>query len=289
LRQVKAERIARLIQGKTPRRAHDDSGRTIGDLLVMTPHTTLSHDTHRASIARPTASARPTPATGRAAIAACIRKAFHPFALPKTVALELAACAIPSSLRAGDILFTDQAPAHCIWLVAEGRAGVGTWDVQDRWQQTRSVGTGHWLDLASAWLGAGSIEAAVAHSTLLVHAFPLPRVEALCARRPVLARAFLSALSLHAKRLSRSAHFLAHAEVLPRIARWVLDAAQEQGGHEVRLEQHKKTLAAELGTSPESISRCMSRLRQLGCIEGRGSRIQVLDLKRLQDVVDGRH
>lgn len=61
-------------------------------------------------------------------------------------------------------------------------------------------------------------------------------------------------------------------------------AAHSEDAASIRLPQPERALAAELGTSPESLSRAFAQLRALGCISTDGRRFSGLDKPQLQGV-----
>lgn len=75
-------------------------------------------------------------------------------------------------------------------------------------------------------------------------------------------------------------------DVPARLAGWLLDTMRptQRGGARTVLGQSKRALAAELGTSPEALSRALARLRNCGCIAVDGCCIDVLDADGLHRV-----
>ena len=49
----------------------------------------------------------------------------------------------------------------------------------------------------------------------------------------------------------------------------------------MRLAQAKRTVASQIGATPETFSRLLRQLREIGAIEVRGHRIDVLDTQAL--------
>ena len=80
---------------------------------------------------------------------------------------------------------------------------------------------------------------------------------------------------------------LSHRSVESRLAKYLVS----QGRATSRLQIHKKTLAAILGTIPETLSRAFARLTRDGLIVMDGLDIQILDYKALLGLadIDGRH
>lgn len=65
-----------------------------------------------------------------------------------------------------------------------------------------------------------------------------------------------------------------------RLFRWLLDALPAASGSpvkSVRVPATKRLLAAELGITPETLSRCLARLRDRGKIRIRGREVEILE------------
>ena len=174
--------------------------------------------------------------------------------------------------------------AGAAWLLAHGQASIGYWDEQQTWHQTRTVRSGAWLDVCSAWLRGPYLESAVAATDAVVYEFPATRVEDVCTQHPRLYRLILASMAERVKHETQAKRDLASKDVLGRLAGWILSSASPspEGPHVV-LAQRKNLLASELSTSPETLSRSLARLRTLGCIATRGYRIDILDEQRLRE------
>jgi CRP-like cAMP-binding protein len=146
----------------------------------------------------------------------------------------------------------------------------------------RSFQHGQWLDVANAWLGLAVVERCVADVDSTLYAFPIAEVEALCRRRPSVARVLLSLLARHVRESTQNAQQLLTKDALARCATWLLDALPATAdGTTVVLAQRKSTVASQIGTSPETFSRTLRRLREMGAIDVKGARIFVRDATTL--------
>jgi CRP-like cAMP-binding protein len=108
----------------------------------------------------------------------------------------------------------------------------------------------------------------------------------LCSLRPHLATLFLTAMAARLRQATEAARDRGMRDVPSRLAAWLLARMEPSGtgGGTVALRQHKRVLAAELGTSPETFSRALSRLRLLGLVAVRGYTVSVLDREGLQRI-----
>lgn len=232
-------------------------------------------------------SAAQKPTLGQEHLAAVIQSllhAFQPASIDNGDAAELARIAVRYRFEAGAHLLRRESRSDALWLVERGQVSVGMPDQQGGWRQTRSVGPQEWLDVASAWLGGGYFESARATTLVIAHEFPLNDLQVLCSIRPNLATLFIAATAARIKQTTDAAHDLAVRDVPARLASWLLEQLSRQGesGSKVVLRQHKRVLASELGTSPETFSRALSRLRSLGFVTVKGYTVDVVDLEGLE-------
>jgi CRP-like cAMP-binding protein len=219
-----------------------------------------------------------------AAVIETLHWAFSPTAIERTDAAELARIAVRYRFDANAHLLRRESRSDALWLVERGHVSVGMPDQHGNWRQTRSVGPGAWLDVASAWLDGSYFESAKATTTVIAHEFPLNDLQVLFSLRPNLATLFIAAMAARVKQTTDAAHELAVRDVPARLASWLLEQLSRQAVFEskVVMRQHKRLLASELGTSPETFSRALSRLRGMGFVAVKGYTVEVLDLGGLE-------
>jgi CRP-like cAMP-binding protein len=213
-----------------------------------------------------------------------LRRAFRPAALETADALELAQVAVRYRFPAKAAVLRRESRSDALWLVGKGSVSVGNRDAQGGWRQARAVGGGEWLDVASAWLGETNFEAAIASTDVVAYEFPLDAIQVVCSMRPNVATLLISAVAQRLKRATQAAQELAVKDVPGRLAGWLLDAAEFdlKGVGRLVMNQSKRALASELGSSPETFSRTLARFRTLGFIAVRGYKIDVLDSEGLR-------
>lgn len=102
--------------------------------------------------------------------------------------------------------------------------------------------------------------------------------------RPELALRMLASMAVHLRALVIQLEDLTMRDVETRLANWLLKqcpSPSEGKPFTVELRGTKRSLAAELGTVSETLSRTLAKLREQGLLEVDGPRITLLDLPRL--------
>jgi CRP-like cAMP-binding protein len=98
----------------------------------------------------------------------------------------------------------------------------------------------------------------------------------------------LTALSRQVQELAATVHDLMHRDAESRLAVWLMqrctarDASND--GLQLRLAERKRDIAAQLGITPETLSRTMRLLSDKGLIEVDGYTVRVLDLAALRQL-----
>ncbi len=107
----------------------------------------------------------------------------------------------------------------------------------------------------------------------------------LIGRVPALAMNMLAFLSRRLIHMTRLVESLSLREVHERLAAYVLHRSDLQGrSDEVSLDINKGLLASLLGTSPETLSRTLTRLHNDGFIEVEGRRIRIRNRTGLKEM-----
>jgi CRP-like cAMP-binding protein len=183
-------------------------------------------------------------------------------------------------LAAGDWIITHRTPARALVVLLSGTVSVGHSDGAAMAPERLLHGPA-WLDAASAWLaGAAHALDARAVSAVQVAELPCAALQALLMQRPALAPGFLAVLAQEVQRLSLHTHELMHKDANSRLAAWL--HRHLDGQTTLHLNERKRDIAAQLGMSPETLSRQMRQLSHRGLIEVRGYQVRVLDGVGLQ-------
>ena len=115
----------------------------------------------------------------------------------------------------------------------------------------------------------------------------LPRKELMeqLGRYPEMAMRLLASMSTRLQHFVRLIEDLGLREVSARLARYLLEESARLGRRRFRLAVSKGELARQLGTTPETISRTFTRLRDEGVLDTSGKLVRLLDPDRLETIV----
>jgi len=182
-------------------------------------------------------------------------------------------------LEKGEVLFREGDEAAAFFVVARGRIKVFKESVDGRELIIKTMREGELVGEAAALARVpypASAQALQAAATVEV-----PRAEfvALLAREPDLALNIIAALSVRLHQISAILEKLTLKDVPARLASYLLEHAAEgpDGVAYVELDVTKTSLASELGTVPETLSRALRRFADAGLVAAEGKKIVLAD------------
>ena len=107
-------------------------------------------------------------------------------------------------------------------------------------------------------------------------------------KNPDIALNMLDALSDRLRQFTIQVEDLSLKEIPGRLATYFLQVSKEESRSDVfTLEITKAQIANLLGTTPETLSRVLSRMREAGIIEDKGKKIKILDIESLKALAEG--
>ena len=224
------------------------------------------------------------PSLRQAAIAATLRSAQLFSGLPET---ELAAIAGFAQLRevAKDAyLFREGDPSEGFYVVRQGALNVHRVSATGKEQVIYICRAGESLAEASVAGEGGYPANARALETTTIVVIPKRPFLALLAREPELGLRMLGSMSQHLRVLVGLVEDLTLKDVETRFLNWLLKRCSPaaDGAASVRLGLTKRMLAAELGTSGETLSRTFARLRAAKLLVVSGQTLRVPDVPALR-------
>jgi len=160
-----------------------------------------------------------------------------------------------------------------------GRVALGVMEAGVMEHQLGVVEGPCWLEASSAVLDMPHAVDAVAETEVVLRRVPLAEFRRAIADMPDSARAVLHDVALAHRHQSEFAVSRLAKDAEARCAEWLLRHAQtgDRGTMAVTLQQRKRTIAAQLGIAPETLSRVLRHLRERSLISGSGRLLNVVD------------
>jgi CRP/FNR family transcriptional regulator len=187
----------------------------------------------------------------------------------------------PVSLAKDEYLFHEGEPSRGCYLVQGGAINVHRVNAAGKEQVIHVFRSGESLAEASLASPTGypaNARAVEASTVLLIPKAPLLE---LIGRRPDLAMRMLGSMSAHLRVLVGMLDDLTLKDVETRLLNWLVKHGREAKAGTIPLRGTKRVLAAELGTSSETLSRTLARLRDRKLISVAAKSITVHDPLRL--------
>lgn len=195
--------------------------------------------------------------------------------LPAEDLLLIAGFTQTVSLAKDEYLFHEGEPSRGCYLVQSGAINVHRVNAAGKEQVIHVFRSGESLAEASLASPTGypANARAVEPSTVLL--IPKGPILELIGRRPDLALRMLGSMSVHLRVLVGMLDDLTLKDVETRMLNWLVKHAREARHGVIKLPGTKRVLAAELGTSSETLSRTLARLRDQKLISVSGKNITV--------------
>ncbi|MFA5057783.1 MAG: Crp/Fnr family transcriptional regulator [Opitutaceae bacterium] len=196
----------------------------------------------------------------------------------------IAAFAVLRRLERGEYLFRQGAPSEGFYVVQRGAINVHRVSPAGKEQVIHVFRLGESFAEAAlaAPTGYPADARAVEPSTVLL--IPKGPILDLIGRRPDLALRMLGSMSQHLRVVVGMLDDLTLKDVETRLANWLLKHSQGRPGP-LQLPGTKRVLAAELGTSSETLSRTFAALRDRRIISVAGKVITLHDPEALQTIL----
>lgn len=167
----------------------------------------------------------------------------------------------PLALAKDEYLFHEGEPAHGLYLVQAGAVNVHRVSAAGKEQVIHVFRSGESFAEAALASATGYPANARAVEPTTVLLIPKAPILELIGRRPDLALRMLGSMSVHLRVLVGMLDDLTLKDVETRLLNWLVKQARTASQGVIRLPGTKRVLAAELGTSSETLSRTLARLR----------------------------
>lgn len=179
----------------------------------------------------------------------------------------------------GEFLLRRAVASPWVSYLESGRVALGVMDGDAMEHQLGVVEAPCWLEATSAVLNLPSAVDAVAETEVCLRRVPVAEFRRVLAEMPKPAQAVLHDVAMAHRQQTELAVSREAKDAESRCAEWLLRHAQtgEQGAMAVLLLQRKRSIAAQLGIAPETLSRVLRHLRERSLISGSGRILNLLD------------
>ncbi|MBL0715836.1 MAG: Crp/Fnr family transcriptional regulator [Desulfosarcina sp.] len=190
--------------------------------------------------------------------------------------------------RKGEIIFSQGDKGDGFYIVARGTIKIFKLSTEGKEHIMRIVGPGEPFGQVAVYAGrafpAGAQAISDSHLLFLPKAEFVRRITA----DPTLALNMLSGLSMRLREFTVHVERLALKEVPGRLAAYLIHLSEDPGneGGLIVLNISKVQLSSLLGTTPETLSRILSRMADRGLIEVSGRDIRIRDDARLKTLAE---
>jgi len=204
--------------------------------------------------------------------------------LPPEELAEIAGFALLRQVPKDGYLFRENDPSEGFYVVQKGSINVHRVSAAGKEQIIYVFRAGESLAEASLASARGYPASARALEAAVVVVVPKAPFLALLARRPELGLRMLASMSQHLRVLVGLVDDLTLKDVETRLIHWLLQRcpAGTKAEAVVALDRTKRVLAAELGTSSETLSRTFARLRDERLLEVKGTVLRLKDVVALR-------
>jgi CRP-like cAMP-binding protein len=203
--------------------------------------------------------------------------------LPATIAPPTSS----QRLAPGAVLLRRGECSSQVLHVDQGRVMLGVLDKGILQHQLGVVEGPFWLEAASGLLGLPYAVDAVAETEVSLHPVALSDFRAHVDSLPEPSRTLLTDLAKAQRQQTEVAVSRLAKDADARCAEWLLNHAERDttsGRLLVNLSERKRTIAAQLGIAPETLSRMFKQLRERDLISGRGRVLQLVNLDALRQL-----
>lgn len=208
--------------------------------------------------------------------------------LPAADIEAIASFAVTKSLAKEDYLFREGEPACGFYIVQQGRIKIHRVNAAGKEQVIHVFGPVE--SFAEASLATADGYPADARATQASTVLLIPKAEFtdLLRRRPELALRMLGSMSQHLRVLVGLLDDLTLKDVETRLANWLLQRCPRPVPEKpvvVELDRTKRVLAAEMGTTGETLSRTLAKFRTQKLVQVKGGTITLARPRALEKLL----
>ena len=207
--------------------------------------------------------------------------------LPQEQHEDLSKILKDQTLPRGHTIFSEGDDGTGFYVVISGRVKIYKLSSEGKEQILHIFGPGEPFGEVPVFTGKHFPACAEAIEKSRVFYFPRDSLLELIERNPSIALNMLAVLSGRLRRFTGLIDDLSLKEVPGRLAAHLVYLSEQgDGSNDLELNITKGQLASLLGTIPETLSRTLAKMTDLGLIETKGPRFKILDRDRLEDLAE---
>lgn len=186
----------------------------------------------------------------------------------------------------GESLLLRAQVAPWVSYLESGRVALGVMDGHLMVHQLGVLEGPCWLEASSAVLDLPHVVDVRADTDVVLRRVPVDEFRRSLAGMPEAAQTVLHDVAMAHRRQTEFAVSRLAKDAEARCAEWLLSHAQtgDKGGMAVMLQQRKRSIAAQLGIAPETLSRVLRHLRERSLISGSGRVLNLVDPSGLRSL-----
>jgi CRP-like cAMP-binding protein len=179
----------------------------------------------------------------------------------------------------GELLLKRAVASPWVGYVESGRVALGVMEGDAMEHQLGVVEGPCWLEATSAVLNLPNAVDAVAETEVSLRRVPVAEFRRSLSAMSEPAQAVLHDVAMAHRQQTELAVSRMAKDAEARCAEWLLRHAQtgDKGVMAVLLQQRKRSIAAQLGIAPETLSRVLRHLRERSLISGSGRILNLVD------------
>jgi len=201
---------------------------------------------------------------------------------------RLAGIVVIKTVAKGDYLFREGTPSHGFYIVQAGAINIHRFNAMGKEQVIHIFRQGESFAEASLAMPGGYPASARAVEPSQVLLVQKDGFLSLLRQHPDLAMRMIASLSLRLRVLVGQLEDMTLKDVETRLVNWLLKRCPNQESttpHTIELTVTKRTLAAEIGTVSETLSRTLAKFREQGLLRVQGRRLTVVSPAKLNAVL----
>jgi len=187
----------------------------------------------------------------------------------------------------GELLFLQGDPATGFYVLLEGSVRIYKASPDGKEYTLHHIRAGQMFAEAAVFGDSVFPANAVASEASTMAFFQKNEFIRLVQSSPQISLKMIAGLAGFVREFNQQIEDLSLKEVPARLAGYLLRSLKKTGGLKITLGISKAELARSLGTTSETISRNLTKLRDLGVISGDGREIAVIDRAQLEKIADG--